>query len=143
MLLFANPHSQQGRTHHTIQVSFDDGKTWLANALPVAGPDGESYARVVLLRDITHVQELNEMKNAFVNAVAHDLRVPLTYMGGFISMLPMVGDLNEKQQEYGDRIKAGIDQMTELIERLLNLGRIEAGAPLILVERNVQVSVGK
>jgi signal transduction histidine kinase len=53
-------------------------------------------------------------------------------MGGYITMLPMVGDLNEKQQEYGDKIKAGIDQMTELIERLLNLGRIEAGAPLIL-----------
>lgn len=28
VLLFANPHSQKGRTHHTIQVSFDDGLTW-------------------------------------------------------------------------------------------------------------------
>lgn len=28
VLLFANPHSQQGRTHHTVQVSFDDGQTW-------------------------------------------------------------------------------------------------------------------
>lgn len=28
VLVFANPHTQQGRTHHTIQVSFDDGQTW-------------------------------------------------------------------------------------------------------------------
>ena len=28
VLLFANPHSQTGRDHHTIQVSFDDGLTW-------------------------------------------------------------------------------------------------------------------
>ena len=28
ILLFANPHSQTGRDHHTIQVSFDDGNTW-------------------------------------------------------------------------------------------------------------------
>ena len=27
-LVFANPHTQKGRTHHTIQVSFDDGMTW-------------------------------------------------------------------------------------------------------------------
>ncbi|MBI3861538.1 MAG: VCBS repeat-containing protein [Planctomycetia bacterium] len=27
-LLFANPHTQKGRTHQTIQVSFDDGRTW-------------------------------------------------------------------------------------------------------------------
>jgi len=26
--LFANPHTQTGRTHHTLQVSFDDGLTW-------------------------------------------------------------------------------------------------------------------
>ena len=28
ILLFANPHSQTGRDHHSIQVSFDDGLTW-------------------------------------------------------------------------------------------------------------------
>lgn len=28
VLLFANPHHQRGRTHHTIQVSFDDGRSW-------------------------------------------------------------------------------------------------------------------
>ena len=28
LLLFANPHSQTGRDHHSIQVSFDDGRTW-------------------------------------------------------------------------------------------------------------------
>lgn len=28
LLLFANAHSQTARTHHTLQVSLDDGKTW-------------------------------------------------------------------------------------------------------------------
>jgi sialidase-1 len=28
VLIFANPHNQKGRTHQTIQVSFDDGQTW-------------------------------------------------------------------------------------------------------------------
>ena len=28
VLLFANPYSQKGRTHHSIQVSFDEGNTW-------------------------------------------------------------------------------------------------------------------
>ncbi len=31
LLLFANPHSQTARTHHTIQVSFDDGNSWPAS----------------------------------------------------------------------------------------------------------------
>ena len=28
ILVFANPHSQTGRDHHTVQISFDDGLTW-------------------------------------------------------------------------------------------------------------------
>lgn len=28
LLLFANPHTQKGRTHHTLQVSLDDGLSW-------------------------------------------------------------------------------------------------------------------
>ncbi len=28
LLLFANPHSQTGRDHHSIQVSLDEGQTW-------------------------------------------------------------------------------------------------------------------
>jgi len=35
--------------------------------------------------------------------------------------------LNEKQKEYIQKIRLGIDQMTELIDDLLNIGRIEAG----------------
>jgi sialidase-1 len=31
VLLFANPHTQMGRTHQTLQVSFDDGLTWPAS----------------------------------------------------------------------------------------------------------------
>ena len=31
VLLFANPHTQKGRTHQTLQVSFDDGLTWPAS----------------------------------------------------------------------------------------------------------------
>jgi len=33
LLLFANPHTQAGRTHHTIQVSRDDGQSWPSRLL--------------------------------------------------------------------------------------------------------------
>jgi signal transduction histidine kinase len=42
-------------------------------------------------------------------------------------MIPSAGNLNEKQQEFVGRILRGIDQMAELIDDLLDIGRIEAG----------------
>jgi len=70
------------------------------------------------------------MKSEFVATVSHDLRAPLTFMRGYATMLPMVGELNEKQREYLDKILVGIEKMGALIEDLLNLGRIEAGVGL-------------
>jgi signal transduction histidine kinase len=45
-------------------------------------------------------------------------------------MLPMVGDMTDKQREYVDKILGGIEQMAQLVDDLLDLGRIEAGVDL-------------
>jgi signal transduction histidine kinase len=79
------------------------------------------------MRDVTHFKELDEMKSEFVATVSHDLRAPLTFIRGYATMLMMVGDLNDKQHDYLDRILQGIEQMSALIDDLLNLRRIEAG----------------
>ena len=67
------------------------------------------------------------MKSDFVNTVSHDLRSPLTYMRGYTTMIPMAGSMNEKQQGFVAKILNGIEQMTELIDDLLDIGKIEAG----------------
>ncbi len=66
------------------------------------------------------------MKTEFVNTVSHDLRSPLTYMRGYVTMLPMIGELSSKQRDYVDKILSGIDQMTKLTQDLLSLARIES-----------------
>jgi two-component system phosphate regulon sensor histidine kinase PhoR len=43
----------------------------------------------------------------------------------------MVGEVSSKQKRYVDKIMVGIEQMTELIDDLLDLGRIEAGVDLM------------
>ena len=94
---------------------------------PEAERQGQVVGRVAVLRDVTHFKELDEMKSEFVATVSHDLRAPLTFIRGYTTMLTMVGDLNEKQHDYLDRILDGITQMSALIDDLLNLGRVEAG----------------
>ena len=127
----------------TIEIPFPDVRTYYASIAPImslASPkagghalpaqldaEGQVVGRVVVLRDVTYFKELDEMKSEFVATVSHDLRAPLTFIRGYTTMLTMVGDLNEKQNDYLDRILDGITQMSALIDDLLNLGRIEAG----------------
>jgi len=112
------------------EVPLPDGRTLYASVSTILSAGGERIGRVALMRDITHFKELDEMKSEFVATVSHDLRAPLTFMRGYTSMLPMVGELSGKQSEYVEKILHGIGQMSELIDDLLNLGRIEAGIDL-------------
>jgi len=113
-----------------IELLLDDGRTFHVNASTIISNDKRSLGRVAVLHDITHLKEIDAMKTDFVATVSHDLRGPLTYMRGYVNMIPMLGELEDKQQEYVDKVLIGIDQMTQLINDLLDLGRIEAGINL-------------
>ncbi|MBN1583763.1 MAG: HAMP domain-containing protein [Anaerolineae bacterium] len=106
----------------TDEIHAPDRRTFSASVSSLAGG-----GRVLTLRDITYLKELDQMKSDFVNTVSHDLRSPLTYMRGYTTMIPMVGDLDEKQLGFIDKIVNGIEQMTSLIDDLLDIGKIEAG----------------
>ncbi len=114
----------------TEEVLLPDGRTLYANVSTILSADGERIGRVAMMRDVTHFKELDEMKSEFVATVSHDLRAPLTFMRGYTTMLPMVGELSDKQSEYVEKILRGVGQMSGLIDDLLNLGRIEAGVGL-------------
>jgi PAS domain S-box-containing protein len=112
------------------ELSLQDGRTLYANVSAILSANGERIGRVAVMRDITHLKELDELKTEFVNTVSHDLKAPLTYIRGYTAMLPDLGELNQEQREYVGRILRGVIQMSNLVEDLLNLGRIEAGVGL-------------
>lgn len=114
----------------TEEVPLPNGRTLYASVSTILSANGERIGRVAVMRDVTSFKELDELKSEFVATVSHDLRAPLTFMRGYATMLPLVGTLTEKQREYVEKILHGVSQMTELIDDLLDLGRIEAGVGL-------------
>jgi PAS domain S-box-containing protein len=112
-----------GRTSREIKLG--DGRVFLATASPVHSGD-HHLGRVCVLRDISQLKEMDELKSDFVATVSHDLRSPLTLMRGYATMLEMVGELNDQQQNYVHKIIVGVESMSHLVQNLLDLGRIEA-----------------
>lgn len=114
-----------------LEVQVQPGRTLYASVSTIVSNENQVLGRVAVLHDITRLKELDDLKSEFVSTVSHDLRGPLTFMRGYITMLPIVGEINEKQQDYIDRILSGVKQMSGLVEDLLDLGRIEAGVDLM------------
>lgn len=107
------------------EIELDDGRTFNCQLTII-----EPLGRVVVMQDITHLKELDRLKSEFVSTVSHDLRTPLTTIQGYIALLDRVGPLTSQQQSFIDKALSGLDQITNLISDLLDIGRIEAGYDL-------------
>lgn len=115
------------------EIALEDGKTYLVSVSPVE-VEGQHVGKVCVLRDVTEYKQLEKMKNEYVSTVSHDLRAPLSLIRGYVSMLPMVGDMNQQQKDYTTKIMEGIDDITGMADDLLDMRRIDSGA-LLNVEK--------
>ena len=79
---------------------------------------------LVVARDVTKMMRLEQVRRDFVANVSHELRTPLTVVHGYLDMLdadehpawaPMLGEMQQQSQ-----------RMTQLVEDLLTLSRLEA-----------------
>jgi PAS domain S-box-containing protein len=124
---------QQGESSvRTAEVELGGDQVVFATVSEIYTGETEPYGRVCVLWDVSHYKKLDALKTEFVSTVSHDLRAPLTLMRGYATMLNMVGDVNEQQRSYLDKILASLERMGRLIDNLLDLGRIEAGMGLNL-----------
>jgi light-regulated signal transduction histidine kinase (bacteriophytochrome) len=75
----------------------------------------------------SQLQAANEELLAFSYAVSHDLRTPLSTIAGFSGLLDKEADADNasaRSKHYIARIRAGVVQMSELIDSLLSLAHV-------------------
>jgi len=91
-------------------------------------------------RELSEIRQADQMRVALLNAVSHDLRGPLASSKAAISSLlnTEVSWTPHDQRELLDSASRSLDQLNHLIENLLDMSRLEAGA-IFLNWRNVGV----
>jgi PAS domain S-box-containing protein len=130
-------------TEHTqmAEIALADGRTAQAVAAQVVTEFGEFVGWTAVLRDISLLKELEQMKNDFVATVSHDLKNPINAITLAAEILDKTGPLNEKQTELQGRILQVAQYMNELITDLLDLGKIQAGLDLHLTTFDLAVLI--
>ncbi|MDZ4159729.1 MAG: ATP-binding protein, partial [Anaerolineaceae bacterium] len=113
------------------EITTPHGMVYNASVSPVV-VDGKSAGTVCILQDITHYKALDVLKSDFISTVSQGLRAPLAQLRGSAAMLERVGDLNEPQKNYVEKILSGIERMNELVSNLLDQGRIDGRGGLII-----------
>jgi two-component system phosphate regulon sensor histidine kinase PhoR len=91
-------------------------------------PD-ERIGIIAVIRDITALRELEQVKSDFVSTVSHELRTPLTSIKAYIATLRRedVEFDHKTRQEFLKVVEEETDRLTRLIADILDVSRIESG----------------
>jgi two-component system phosphate regulon sensor histidine kinase PhoR len=98
------------------------------NASIVHDPSGESPGQLYVLRDVTRLKELENIRKEFVGNVSHELRTPLSLIKGFAQTL-LDGAHEDPAQavRFLQKIDKHSDRLLFLIEDLLAISQLESG----------------
>lgn len=85
---------------------------------------------------LEQIQQISKRKTDFISAVSHELRTPLTSIKGYASILlaGKLGDIPLAVKERLEKINHHSDDLTKLINDLLDIARIESGKVELTLE---------
>jgi len=96
----------------------------IATPLRDAGPQ----ACMIIVQDLTRVRRLEIVRRDFVSNISHELRTPLASLKALVDTL-RDGALEDPPaaRRFLDRMDLEVDVLTQMVQELLELARIESG----------------
>lgn len=103
--------------------------TLQTNFAPTKSENNEILGIVVILNDITDIRRLEKIRRDFVANVSHELKTPITSIGGFTETLldDEAYKDNELTLHFLKIIKTESDRLLQIVNDLLDLSHIENG----------------
>lgn len=135
-------------TDPTLLVKKDGRKLPIeSTAAPLRDKKGKVIGSIVVFRDASKERKLQQIQSEFSSLVSHELRSPLTVIGGYLEMLTEEPDhLTKKKRKMADIARDASNRLLNLIKELLKISHLEKGDsrtepiivnPLDLAERAV------
>jgi signal transduction histidine kinase/DNA-binding response OmpR family regulator len=125
-----------GNDADRIEINLDDGRVLNAQITPIPG-----VGKAITMHDISYLKEMDRIKSDFVNTVSHDLRSPLTAILGYVELIERVGPVSDVQRDFIRHVQVSVHNITNLVDDLLNLGRIEGGFDTRMDNLNLEAMI--
>ncbi len=110
---------------------------------------GAARGYLIMMQDLSRMRQLQTVRQDFVSNVSHELRTPLAALRALVETL-RDGALDDPPmaQHFLDLMEGEVDSLTQMVQELLELSRIESGqVPLefksVSVARLLQDAAGR
>lgn len=116
------------------QIEWSD-RTVMLHASPIVPDSGSDGGAIVLVHDITDLEQAERLRQQVVANVSHELRTPLTIIKGYAEALEDgVLDSPEAEKHYIATIREEADRLNRLVTELLDLSKIQSGQVQLQLE---------
>ncbi|MCM1183362.1 MAG: HAMP domain-containing histidine kinase [Roseburia sp.] len=110
----------------------DSDTNGLLTSCGAVGGTAEMIAEInaLLVQDRETRRQLIKENTAYresITSISHDIRTPLTSAKGYVQMLQRPDLTGEKRAEYLEAVERRLDNLTDMLNRLFEYARIEAG----------------
>jgi signal transduction histidine kinase len=114
-------------TTYPVPATDDDAGGWsdLSQSQPI--PEDSAASSILVIRDITALRQAQQLRDAFMGILSHELRTPITTIFGGTRVLARAGLSEETRREVSADISAEAERLHRLVEDLLVLARAERG----------------
>jgi PAS domain S-box-containing protein len=113
----------------------------LLTCSPIRDAENKIIGVSMILKDITELKKVDQLKKEFLSKISHDLRTPLTPIYDHLSLLlsGKLGEISAKQKEALTAISKQSEHLQDLIDTVIDLSHTEAGKPLELEKEPIFV----
>jgi signal transduction histidine kinase len=113
----------------TLRVGRED-RHYLPRILAIGDKLTEFKGAALILQDVTKFRLLDDAKTNLVGTVSHELKTPLTSlrMAVYLLLEKTLGPLAPAQREMLESARDDADRLLRILDSLLDLARLEAGA---------------
>jgi len=112
-----------------VKIFADEKESYFTRESISIVSEEKPIGEVILLKNITAFQELDQAKTNFIATISHELKTPIASIKLSSRLLEdaRVGSLNEEQRQLVANIKGDSERLLKITAEVLNMAQVETG----------------
>jgi len=115
--------------HQKMKIYADERESYFTKEMLEVVNEGAVIGKVIILKNITDFQQLDDAKTSFIATVSHELKTPISSIKMSLKLLEdeRVGAVNNEQKQLLQNIDDDARRLLQITGELLDAAQIETG----------------
>ncbi|MBS1532489.1 MAG: HAMP domain-containing protein [Bacteroidetes bacterium] len=114
---------------HKMKIYADNRESYYSKDIMPVINKGTMIGKVIILKNITEFQQLDEAKTNFIATISHELKTPISSIKMSLKLLDdqRIGEVNAEQKQLLENIDDDARRLLQITGELLDMAQVETG----------------